>query len=184
MCGVLLSANKRYMNYYAGPWDYVENLHSPWRTPRRSLSHTQKQNPNMSWQTPTLSLLVLVGFLCTELATTGSSLSRHVGVLFLSVGWGSAWGSSRRMQVFYVIPGSRVIVHMYYLDLVKDGMLLLLFIYIVDIDSWSTNISIQLIIHYLFSLRLLFNTTLCFSAPQDVLWREMEPDLHNAVTTN
>ena len=53
------------------------------------------------------------GFLCTELATTGSSLSRYVGVLFLSVGWGSTWGSSRRQQVFYVIPGSRVIVHIY-----------------------------------------------------------------------
>ena len=51
--------------------------------------------------------------LSTELATRGSSLSRHVGVLFLRVGWGSVWGSSRRLQVFYVIPGSRVIVHMY-----------------------------------------------------------------------
>ena len=119
------SGSKRLnMNYCAGPWDYVENLQSPWRTPHRSPPHTQKQNPNMSWQTrssrcgfraqtPTISLRVLCGFLCTELATRGSSLSRHVGVLFLSVGWGSVRGSSRRLQVFYVIPGSRVIVHIY-----------------------------------------------------------------------
>ena len=41
------------------------------------------------------------------------SLSRHVGIILLSGGWGSVWGSSRRLQVFYVIPGSGVIVHMY-----------------------------------------------------------------------
>ena len=51
--------------------------------------------------------------LCTELATRGSSLSRQSGYLFLSVGWGSAWGSSRRMQVYYVIPGSGVIVQIF-----------------------------------------------------------------------
>ena len=69
----LISRGWTHMNYYAGPWDYVENLQSPWRTPRRSSSHTQKQNPNMSWQTrpsrcefraqtTTLSLRVLLRF--------------------------------------------------------------------------------------------------------------------------
>ena len=41
------------------------------------------------------------------------SLSRHVGVILLSGGWGSMWGSSRGLQVFYVIPGSGVIVQIY-----------------------------------------------------------------------
>jgi hypothetical protein len=31
------------MNYYAGPWDYVENLQSPWRTPHRSSSPSEKR---------------------------------------------------------------------------------------------------------------------------------------------
>ena len=60
------------------------------------------------------------GFLCTELATRGSSLSRQSGYLFLSVGWGSAWGSSRQLQAFYVIPGSRVIVHMFCRSVLLD----------------------------------------------------------------
>ena len=82
-CSTVLHISALHMNYYAGPRDYVVNLHSPWRTPRRSPSHTQKQNPTLSWQTrpsrcefraqtPTLSLRVLCIVLCTELATTGS----------------------------------------------------------------------------------------------------------------
>ena len=52
-----------------------------------------------------------VGVCARNSQREGRSLSRHVGYLFLSVGWGSAWGSSRQLQVLYVIPGSRVIVH-------------------------------------------------------------------------
>ena len=41
----------------------------------------------------------------------GRSLSRHVGIILLSGGWEFVWGSSRGLQVFYVIQGSGVIVH-------------------------------------------------------------------------
>ena len=41
------------------------------------------------------------------------SLSRHDGVILLSGGWGFVWGSLRGLQVFYVIPGSGVIVNMH-----------------------------------------------------------------------
>ena len=50
----------------------------------------------------------------------GRSLSRHVGIIFLSGGWGSVWGSSRRLQVFYLIPGSSVVRHMDPFQLITD----------------------------------------------------------------
>ena len=60
------------------------------------------------------------GFLCTELAKHPQRIRNErvevchnrVGIIFLSWGWGLVWGSSRRLQVFYVIPGSSVFRHM------------------------------------------------------------------------
>ena len=43
----------------------------------------------------------------SESATIGSGSS------FFSGGLGSVWGSSRRLQVFYVIPGSGEVRHMF-----------------------------------------------------------------------
>ena len=62
--------------------------------------------PTLSWHTPTLSLRVP----CTK--HPHRTRNERVGIIFLSVGWGSVWGSSRRLQVFYVIPGSGVVRHM------------------------------------------------------------------------
>ena len=45
----------------------------------------------------------------TELATRGSESARHVWIIILSGGSGSVWGSSLRLQCFYVIPGSGVV---------------------------------------------------------------------------
>ena len=65
----------------------------------------KKMIPTLSWQTLTLSLRVLCWFSVhgTRNERIGVCHDR-VGIIFLSWGWGSVWGSSRRLQVPYVIP--------------------------------------------------------------------------------
>ena len=87
------------MNYYAGPRDYVENLLSPWRTPRRSPSHTQKQNLNMSWQTRTSRCEFRAQKTATELATRESESvhgTRNERVESVTTCWGSVSASFLR----------------------------------------------------------------------------------------
>ena len=54
--------------------------------------------PTLSWQTPTLSLRVLCG------CSVHGNRNERVGIIFLRGMWGSVWGSSRILQVPYVIP--------------------------------------------------------------------------------
>ena len=75
------------------------------------------------------------------------SLSRHVGVILLSGGWGSMWGSSRGLQVFYVIPGSGVIVQIYIEknwtlhDVQGDQLnMVVCFWHLVKSDLWSVQL--------------------------------------------
>ena len=95
----------------AGSRDYVGNLEEPHTDPNIPL---KKIVLTLSWQTPTLSLRVPFREHPhrTRNERVGDCHDR-VGIIFLSGGWGSVWGSSRRLQVFYVIPRSGVVRHMH-----------------------------------------------------------------------
>ena len=88
------AAPNLHMNYYAGPWDYVEDLPSPWRTPRRSPSYTQKQNSNMSWQTRPSRCEFRAQKTATELKTRESESvhgTRNERVESVTTCWGSVF---------------------------------------------------------------------------------------------
>ena len=74
----------------------------------------EKMIPTLSWQSPTLSLRELCG--CSVHGTRNEGVGichNRVGVIFFSGGWGSVWGSSRRLKVPYVITRPGVTRHMY-----------------------------------------------------------------------
>ena len=83
-----------------------EELHTDPHIPVR------KMIPTLSWQPPTHSLRVLCG--CSVHGTPNERVGvchDRVGIIFLSGMWGSVWGSSRRLQVSYVIPRPGVPCH-------------------------------------------------------------------------
>ena len=74
----------------------------------------KKRTPTLSWQTPTLSLRVLCG--CSVHGTRNERVGvcqDRVGIIFFSGMLESVWGSSRRLQVPYVIPRPIVTRHVY-----------------------------------------------------------------------
>ena len=79
---------------------YVGNLQSPWRTPHWSPSPLKKM---------ILTRNERVG-VCHD----------SVGIIFFSGKWGSLRGSSRRLQVPYVIPRPDVTCHIYTRKLRKE----------------------------------------------------------------
>ena len=68
--------------------------------------------PTLSWQTPTLSFRVLCRY-----SVQGTRNERivvchdRVGIIFFSGMLGSVWGSSRRLQVHYVISRPGITYH-------------------------------------------------------------------------